>query len=567
MLEFTVKKFDRLSESIGTTADALLYDLKGATGGLISDMELMASATDFMTLGLVKTHDEAVRLTSVAGQLGMNMNQLVLTLTNQTMMRFDALGVATDGFKEKVKALTDTGMNANDAFNEAFLQQAEEQIEKVGSIADGSAASFLRMEAAVKNLANKIKGWFVPGLKAAADGLYYVLTYTKQVDKAFQEHKDNVAKSAKNYDEYATEVLRASVVAKVLNDNQAEAVRMFVLQNTVLPKNIDNVHKWVVETGLLTEAQWGATYSTEAQTKATHGAIEKLLSAKDATEDLGTAVEATKESMEKYKALLAGELGKENENYRKAVEDLKNEAGELRDRIGELGSKKYLTKDQKEELGTLRTELDEVNKKIKEQGEEHDKTTKKILLNMIEQRLGLDGLTVAEQNFLFDLAGNWGLVDQATLLAWDKVEKYIGGVDDATIASQGFLDIISKIPKELTIKVRADFISNIPSWIIQNANLTLGGGGSGSHTPEQKALGGGVLSGQPVQWGEYGRTEMFMPNTSGQVVNAQQIVESLRSSGVNLGGDKPGIGTINVYTNSGVDAIQYSIQRAQGYAL
>ena len=567
MLEFTVKKFDRLSESIGTTADALLYDLKGATGGLISDMELMASATDFMTLGLVKTHDEAVRLTSVAGQLGMNMNQLVLTLTNQTMMRFDALGVATDGFKEKVKALTDTGMNANDAFNEAFLQQAEEQIEKVGSIADSSAASFLRMEAAVKNLANKIKGWFVPGLKAAADGLYYVLTYTKQVDKAFQEHKDNVAKSAKNYDEYATEVLRASVVAKVLNDNQAEAVRMFVLQNTVLPKNIDNVHKWVVETGLLTEAQWGATYSTEAQTKATHGAIEKLLSAKDATEDLGTAVEATQESMEKYKALLAGELGKENENYRKAVEDLKNEAGELRDRIGELGSKKYLTKDQKEELGTLRTELDEVNKKIKEQGEEHDKTTKKILLNMIEQRLGLDGLTVAEQNFLFDLAGNWGLVDQATLLAWDKVEKYIGGVDDATIASQGFLDIISKIPKELTIKVRADFISNIPSWIIQNANLTLGGGGSGSHKPEKKALGGGVLSGQPVQWGEYGRTEMFMPNTSGQVVNAQQIVESLRSSGVNLGGDKPGIGTINVYTNSGVDAIQYSIQRAQGYAL
>jgi hypothetical protein len=98
MVEFTQKKFDRLSESIGTTADVLMNDLKRATGGLVSDMELMESATNFMTLGLVKTHDEAVRLTSVAGQLGMNMNQLVLTLTNQTTMRFDALGVAVDGF-------------------------------------------------------------------------------------------------------------------------------------------------------------------------------------------------------------------------------------------------------------------------------------------------------------------------------------------------------------------------------------------------------------------------------------------------------------------------------------
>jgi len=110
-LEYTASKFDRLTESINTTTEALMVDLKEATDGTMSEMALMASATDFMTLGLAKSHDEVVRLTTVSSQLGMDMNQLVLTLTNQTTMRFDALGVAVDGFDEKVKALKDSGMS------------------------------------------------------------------------------------------------------------------------------------------------------------------------------------------------------------------------------------------------------------------------------------------------------------------------------------------------------------------------------------------------------------------------------------------------------------------------
>jgi hypothetical protein len=131
-LEYTAQKFDRLAASIGTTSDALMGDLRAATRGTVSDAQLMASATDFMALGLAKTHAEAVRLAKVAGGLGMNMNQLVLTLTNQTTMRFDALGVSVDGFQAKVDALKAAGMSANDAFKAAFLQQAEEQLARVG---------------------------------------------------------------------------------------------------------------------------------------------------------------------------------------------------------------------------------------------------------------------------------------------------------------------------------------------------------------------------------------------------------------------------------------------------
>lgn len=172
-LDMSINKFGRLSDSIGTTADALLKDLKEATRGTVSEMELMASAGDFMALGLAKSHDEVVRLTRVAGALGMNINQLTLTLTNKTTMRFDAIGVSVDGFKEKVKALEAAGLSADDAFKEAFLQQAEQQIEKVGDVADQSIGSYMRLEAELQDLKAEYKTLLneaiEPIIKALAD--------------------------------------------------------------------------------------------------------------------------------------------------------------------------------------------------------------------------------------------------------------------------------------------------------------------------------------------------------------------------------------------------------------
>lgn len=156
-LDYAEDRFNNLAIAAGTAADVLLGDMREATKGMMSDAELVASGADLMALGLAKSHDEVVRLTAVAGALNMNMNQLVLTLTNQTTMRFDALGVSVDGFSEKVKGLEAAGMSANDAFKEAFLQQAEEQILKVGNAADSSIGAFQRMESAQANYFNALK--------------------------------------------------------------------------------------------------------------------------------------------------------------------------------------------------------------------------------------------------------------------------------------------------------------------------------------------------------------------------------------------------------------------------
>ncbi len=156
-LQLVEDRFDNLTKSIGTTSEALLSDLRKATRGLYSDTELMTAATDFMSLGLAKSHDEAVRLAAVSAGLNMNMNQLVLTLTNMTTMRFDALGVSVDGFKDKVKALEAAGYDADAAFKEAFLQQAEQQLNKVGHAADSNIGIFMRLESSVKNASDAFK--------------------------------------------------------------------------------------------------------------------------------------------------------------------------------------------------------------------------------------------------------------------------------------------------------------------------------------------------------------------------------------------------------------------------
>lgn len=156
-LDYAMIKFDRLAKSIGTTGDALRNDLSGALNGMMSDMDGVALAADLIGLGLVTTHDQAVRLANVVSQLDMNMNQLTLTLSNKTTMRFDTLGVAVAGFDDKLAALEAQGYDTNAAFTEAFLQQAEEQIEKVGNKAETAAGQMAMVEAGFKNVKDTSK--------------------------------------------------------------------------------------------------------------------------------------------------------------------------------------------------------------------------------------------------------------------------------------------------------------------------------------------------------------------------------------------------------------------------
>ncbi len=233
-LEYTTIKFDRLAESAGTTSKVLLNELREAVKGTRSDMELMGSAGDFMALGLANSREEVVRLTRVAGALNMNMNQLVLTLTNQTTMRFDALGVSVDGFEDKVKALKDAGMDANEAFKEAFLQQAEEQIGKVGDAAETNAGRIARLDATLKNLGDTVKLKLAGPLADASDALNTLLTWGDKLNAVYGEQRTKLLATARSYDEYAAGILWAAKGAGKLNDVTSLNVEHILSEEDVL---------------------------------------------------------------------------------------------------------------------------------------------------------------------------------------------------------------------------------------------------------------------------------------------------------------------------------------------
>jgi len=366
-LEFTIGKFDRLSESIGTTSEALLRDLKEATRGIYSDMELMASATDLVALGLAKDHEEAVRLAAVSGGLNMNMNQLVLTLTNMTTMRFDALGVSVDGFKEKVAELEAQGYSANDAFKEAFLQQAEMQLEKVGHAADSSLGSFMRLEAGIRDMTDRAKRSVSEGLEPLVDAL---------ADQVERENEYSAALDKRAYYlEQAKEQLREETGQVNISTMQASA--------------------------LAAELQRDAE-AAEALAEATG-------------ETLAPALEITAEDIAK--------LTKANQDYLREVGNLTDALDTFQDKERDLQTTHAeLITERDKLISTYPWEvekIDELNKKIAENetaqmdnATEFELATRRRILARAEEMLSIDGLTTEEQQGLLEQGLAWGIYTQ-----------------------------------------------------------------------------------------------------------------------------------------------------------
>lgn len=174
--------FERLAGSIGTTADALRNDLTAATQGMVSQAELMANASEMMALGLTRTHDQTVRLGAVAGQLGWNMQHLILELNNMSGMRLDALGLELDKVKAKAKEFEAAGMSAKEAYAEAVITMGEQKLDII-QLSDAEKA-MRQLTAAAENAGNAFKIAFATESTAGlTEGTANVLSYAESLEQ------------------------------------------------------------------------------------------------------------------------------------------------------------------------------------------------------------------------------------------------------------------------------------------------------------------------------------------------------------------------------------------------
>lgn len=431
---YTADKFNRLSEAIDTTSGSLMGDLKQATSGMVSDAELMARAGDLMSLGLVKTHNEAVRLTKVAGGLGMNMNQLVLTLTNKTTARFDALGVSVDGFDEKVKKLEDSGMDANKAFGAAFLLQAEEQLEKVGDKADGTAASFMRLETASKNYTDKISAQLSGPLAGLADTMIQQAKYTEEAGTGWMKYAGVLGGV-----ETAFRLLQAAIgveteAERTLRKERgltADAARYQAQAEAYLQGAVEASTN-AVKNAIPAIDEWANTWVKKSE-YAVDTAGWKLKELQDkiaaANDDLRTIV--------------GGDFGEENRYFQETQQGIRDEMSNTQARIDELNAKPYLTQTQRQELDENKTRLQDLQTELSNTAAAHEEAMKRMAFNMLQERAASDGLTENEVQNLTKIAQHWGLWDQKTADVVNAVNQNLEELD--TEDPGNFLSIIEAI--------------------------------------------------------------------------------------------------------------------------
>jgi hypothetical protein len=590
-LDYVASKFDNLTESIGTSSFALMNDLRNATGGTVSDAKLMESATDMMSLGLAKTHDETVRLTSVAGQLGMNMDQLTLTLTNQTTKRFDTLGVSVAGFDERLEGLKATGLSTQDAFTEAFLQQAEEQIDRVGGISETSAGSFMKLGAAFEQMGANMKQNFSAQVVPAVDGLAGAFGRIAEIGvqeggiKDLAEQLDLAGVNTAGFYEEVNSLRNAW--GNLSNEDYTAIVEKYSAE---------------IETATQGTQNWAdANYDSADAASAAEQAIADMVQAQqDLNLVSAESVAVVQNVSAGYDALTLDFKSMQSMAYGyddalTLIADNEAKIEQLRpfaETGGELDGVKMSAEDVQAAIAALEGSSEDAAAAM-------DKMAKEMTLSMMQASMGVDGYTQSEIDSLTQYMVDAGLIsaeaaekmkaDYAAAINYankleleQKVGEILANVEgyEEGVRLVGSLLIDNKTGKvladtseymdgltaadlaELDPKV-GEILADIMPYLIEMANLpdpeakevpvTVTYSDPG-FTPRQPgsvnvpvnyiaqnripmALGGAVYPGQEYMWQEQGREgELFIPEKYGRVMNQAEVAQLLREA---FTSDKP----------------------------
>lgn len=146
-LELSTGKAEALAGSIGTSWELLLGQMTEATGGMITQAELTASAVEIIGLGMADTGSEVVRLSKLVGELGWDMQTLTLTLANESTARLDSLGLSVEDVTGRIDGLIAAGVSADEAFTFAVIEAGEEKLKLLGSAAGTAAGNVAELEA------------------------------------------------------------------------------------------------------------------------------------------------------------------------------------------------------------------------------------------------------------------------------------------------------------------------------------------------------------------------------------------------------------------------------------
>lgn len=167
--------FNQLSSEMGD-ADSILQDLRESTRGAANDMTLMSGANGLMRMGLVSSSEQLTELMGLVSGLkspteDMNaaLGNFGMILANQSYLRLDSLGLSSSVVRERVQELTAAGMDMQEAFTTATIDEMRNQFERLGPAIESNVTPLQRLQTKLDNLFQTGASNFATGINATVN--------------------------------------------------------------------------------------------------------------------------------------------------------------------------------------------------------------------------------------------------------------------------------------------------------------------------------------------------------------------------------------------------------------
>lgn len=168
----------------GESADGILSAMRRASGGTVTDTDLMLSANRAMMLGVASNTSEIIALMNVAATRGRAMglsmsqafNDIVTGLGRGSAMILDNLGIVVDTAQANAEYASQLGKTVS-ALSEAEKKQAlvNSVMQEAAGIAppdwSTAASDFARMESSIANAKGALGEMFSPAVAAVAQSI------------------------------------------------------------------------------------------------------------------------------------------------------------------------------------------------------------------------------------------------------------------------------------------------------------------------------------------------------------------------------------------------------------
>lgn len=237
-------------------------------------------------------------------------------------------------------------------------------------------------------------------------------------------------------------------------------------------------------------------------------------------------LERYNKEMQTLQAQMSGTLGDDALKFAEAQNEIKAEMEAVNQEI-----EKYLGwgySEQGSKIQELRADYDELGKSYDKNASDHEESTRRIIFDMLQVQAAEQGFT--DSSFFYDLAYNWGLIDEATRDAMNASAEFISLLSTDLPIPIALLD-------ELGIKLE-DLPDEVRSRVIVETEFTYSGyrgelysetGGMWNsdpydpeYYPDGHAVGGTAYAGELIGINEYG-TEGFIPAVNGRIVPVSEM--------------------------------------------